>query len=133
MARSDGRTRTLRPDDSWEEALFIFEAFLLSVAGALDALARYCHVAAELGGSRAAAGWRRQPWRGGRLLAARPELKAVVEREDTRLRATSDVVGLLRNYIHGEALTSQLSDDRQPSITDYLMGKLVIDGHDAER
>lgn len=57
----------------------------------------------------------------------------MIEREDTRLRATSEVVGLLRNYIHGEALTQQLSDDRQPSITDYLMGKLVIDGHDAER
>ena len=127
------RTRALRPDDSWEEALFFFEAFLLSAAGALDALARYCHVAAELGGSREAAGWRKRDWREKKMLKARPELAPVIRHEDTRLMATNEVVGLLRNYIHGEALTQQLSDDRQPGITDYLMGKLVIGGQDAER
>jgi hypothetical protein len=127
------RTRALRPDDSWEEALFFFEAFLLSAAGALDALARCCHVAAELGGSREAVGWRKRDWRERKMLRARPELEPVIGREDTRLRAINEVVGLLRNYIHGEALTQQLSDDRQPGITDYLMGKLVIGGQDAER
>jgi hypothetical protein len=50
-----------------------------------------------------------------------------------RLRAISDVIGLLRNYIHGEALTHELSDEDEPGITDYLMGKLVIGGRDAER
>jgi hypothetical protein len=127
------RTRALRPDDSWEEALFFFEAFLLSAAGALDALARYCHVVAALGGSREAAGWRKRDWREKRMLKARTELAPVIGHEDTRLRATTEVVGLLRNYIHGEALTQQLSDDRQPGITDYLMGKLVIGGQDGER
>ena len=127
------RTRALRPDDSWEEALFFFEAFLLSAAGSLDALARYCHVAAELSGSREAAGWRKPDWREKKMLKARPELEPVVEREETRLRATNEVIGLLRNYIHGEALTQQLSDDREPGITNYLMGKLVIGGRDAQR
>jgi hypothetical protein len=127
------RTRALRPDDSWEEALFFFEAFLLSAAGSLDALARYCHVAAELGGNREAAGWRKGPWREKRMLKARPELEPVIGRDDARLRATNDVISLLRNYIHGEALTQQLSDDRQPGITDYLMGTVVIGGRDAER
>lgn len=127
------RTRALRPDDSWEEALFFFEAFLLSAAGALDAYARYCHVVAELNGSRETAGWRKQRWREKTLLKARPELAPVIETEETRLRATNDIIGLLRNYIHGEALTQQLSDDDPPGITDYPMGKLVIGGRDAER
>ena len=127
------RTRALRPDDSWEEALFFFEAFLLSAAGALDALARYCHLAAELAGSREAAGWRKPDWREKKLLKARPELTSVIGSEATRLRASNDVIGLLRNYIHGEALTQQLSDDAEPHITDYLMGKLVVGGRDAER
>ena len=102
------RTRALRPDDSWEEALFFFEAFLLSAAGAIDALARYCHVAAELSGSRESAGWRKRPWLEKKLLKARPELATVVEREDARLRATNEIIGLLRNDIHGEGLTQQL-------------------------
>jgi hypothetical protein len=127
------RTRALRPDDSWEEALFFFEAFLLSTAGSLDVLARYCHVAAGLGGNREDAGWRKGPWREKRMLKARPELEPVIGRDDARLRATNDVIGLLRNYIHGEALTQLLSDDRQPGITDYLMGTVVIGGRDAER
>jgi hypothetical protein len=127
------RTRALRPDDSWEEALFFFEAFLLSAAGALDALARYCHVAAELGGSREEAGWRKRAWRERKLLKARPELAPVIGNENTRLRATNEVIGLLRNYIHGEGLTQQRSDDDQPGITEYLLGKLVIGGRDAKR
>jgi hypothetical protein len=68
-----------------------------------------------------------------RLLKARPELEPVTTREDTRLRATNEIVGLLRNYIHGEALTQQLSDGSQPGITHYLMGTVVIGGRDAER
>jgi hypothetical protein len=127
------RTRALRPDDSWEEALFFFETFLLSAAGALDALARYCHVVAELSGSREGAGWRKPDWREKKMLKAQPELAPVIEREDTRLRAINEIIGLLRNYIHGEALTQQLSHDDQPGITNYLMGKLVIGGRDAER
>lgn len=127
------RTRALRPDDSWEEALFFFEAFLLSAAGALDALARYCHVAAGLSGRRDAAGWRKRGWRENRMLGARPELTSVIGEEDTRLRATNDVIGLLRNHIHGEALTQELSHEDQPGITDYLMGKLIVGGSDAQR
>jgi hypothetical protein len=127
------RTRALRPDDSWEEALFFFEAFLLAAAGALDALARYCHVVADLDGARETVGWRKRNWREKKLLKTRPELVPVIEREDTRLRATNDVIGLLRNYIHGEALTNQLSHNEAPGITDYLMGALMVDGHDAER
>ncbi len=127
------RTRALRPDDSWEEALFFFEAFLLSAAGALDALARYCHVVAELSGSRATVGWRKRDWLENKLLKACPELAPVIGPEDSRLRAINEIVGLLRNYIHGEALTQELSDVHHPGITDYLMGKLVIGGQDAER
>lgn len=51
------------------------------------------------------------------MLKARPELEPVIGRDDARLRATNDVIGLLRNYIHGEALTQQLNDDSQPGIT----------------
>jgi len=127
------RTRALRPDDSWEEALFFFEAFLLSASGALDALARYCHVAAELEGKLGpAVGWRKRDWWEKKLLKARPELAPVIADEDSRLRATNNIIGLLRNYIHGAALTQRLSDDREPGTTDYLMGKLVVSGPDAE-
>jgi hypothetical protein len=84
-------------------------------------------------GSRKGAGWRKPDWREKKLLKARPELATVVEREDARLRATTEVIGLLRNYIHDEGLTQQLSDDRRPGITDYQMGKLVIDGQAAQR
>lgn len=127
------RTRALRPDDSWEEALFFFEAFLLSAAGALDAVARFCHVVAELDGSREAVGWRKRTWLERRLLPARPELAPVVGSPNSRLRATNDVIGLLRNYIHAEALTHKLSNQSQPGSTEYQMGKLVIGGADAER
>jgi hypothetical protein len=127
------RTRALRPDDSWEEALFFFEAFLLSAAGALDALARYCHVAAELAGGREQAGWRKRAWLESKLLPARPELASVVGHKRSRLRAINDVIGLLRNYIHGEALSQELSSDDGPSTTDYMKGKLVVGGGDAER
>jgi hypothetical protein len=127
------RTRALRPDDSWEEALFFFEAFLLSAAGALDALARYCHVAAGLAGGREQAGWRRRAWRESKLLQARPELASVIGRKHTRLRATNDVIGLLRNYIHGGPLTQELSSHNGPSTTDYMKGKLVVGERDAER
>lgn len=126
------RTRALRPDDSWEDALFFFEAFLLTASGGLDALARYCHVAANLDGRRAAAGWRRRKWLE-KMLKEQPGLATVIGSDANRLRATSEVIGLLRNYIHGEALTQQLSDDHEPAISDYLMGKLVIGGQDAER
>lgn len=85
------RTRALRPDESWEEALFIFEAFLLSTAGSLDALARYCHVTAEVRGNREDAGWRKGPWREKRKLKAGPELQPVIGRDDARLRAANDV------------------------------------------
>lgn len=57
----------------------------------------------------------------------------MIGREDTLLRATNEVVGLLRNYIHGEALTQQLTLDHEPGVTDYSMGKLVIGGREAER
>src|SRR2546430_693191 len=83
----------------WEEALFFFEAFLLSAAGALDGLARYCHLSAGLSGGRQNAGWRKERWRV-QLLAARGELEPVMGESQTRLRATNDVIGILRNYIH---------------------------------
>jgi hypothetical protein len=77
------------------------------------------------------ADWRRDKWRV--QLVAREELESVIGEPQSRLRATNDVVGILRNYIHGEGLSQTISDDREHATTDYLAGKLVIGGKDAER
>ena len=72
------RVRSPRPDDMWEEALFFFEASLLSLNGALDAAARFCHLAYDLKGSLRSASWSREVWRR-QLVSAAPELEHVLD------------------------------------------------------
>jgi hypothetical protein len=73
------RVRSPRPDDMWEEALFFFEASLVSLNGALDAAARFCHLAHGLAGSATSASWSRAKWRE-QLVTVAPELEQMLPR-----------------------------------------------------
>jgi hypothetical protein len=53
------RIRHWHPDDVWDEALYFFESLLLSLSGALDALARALDAALQLGSSPSSVGFRK--------------------------------------------------------------------------
>ena len=127
------RVRAIRPDDTWGEALFFFEALLLLLGGALDSAARFAHVVYGLPGSIRAASWRREDWASA-LSASEPAFEPLVGATGT-VRATADLVGILRNYIHGEALSQelQLTDDRGPLVMDYQPGALAVEPDDGWR
>ena len=127
------RVRSPRPDDMWEEALFFFEGLLLSLNGALDAAARFCHLNYGLRGSPRSANWSREEWRE-QLLSAAPELEHVLDPAG-RLVACRTLVSVLRNYIHGEALSQELhhGDLEGPTTMDYGMGAVAVAAGDGSR
>lgn len=120
------RVRHWRPDEVWGDALYFFESFLLSLRGALDALARALHLLVGLPAERAKWAalhqrkWRRQAAgdRGGRLAA-------VLADDAVFVRAVEAVSGL-RNYIHGELLSQEHVADDSLSFVDHGKGVLVI-------
>lgn len=127
------RIRSRRPDDAWDEALFFFEAVLLSLNGALDAAARFCHLVYGLSGARKSASWLRESWRV-RLLAKAPELTDHLDASKGSLLPCTTLVSVLRNYIHGEALSQELHrGDEGPEVIDYGAGALAVAPPDADR
>jgi hypothetical protein len=128
------RVRSPRPDDMWEEALFFFEASLVSLNGALDAAARFCHLAYGLNGPLRSASWSRVKWRE-QLVAVTPELEHVLDPASGCLVACRTLVSVLRNYIHGEALSEELhrGDPDGPTTMDYGMGAVAVAAGDGCR
>jgi hypothetical protein len=84
-----------------DEITFELETLLLFLSASFDATARVAHVV-YLTGSYENAGWRRDRWLE-RLAAEAPTLAGVVS-ERTRARTLLQVIGALRNTIHGESL-----------------------------
>jgi hypothetical protein len=120
------RIRHWRPDETWDEALYFFESFLLSLSGALDALARLFDVAAGQSSKRGAVGFRKEAWRK-KIVMIAPELEPLLS-DGSHFRAVVDLVAILRNFVHGEVLSAELlSDDGAPHFMDYGAGVLALD------
>jgi hypothetical protein len=128
------RVRSPRPDDAWDDALFFFEAALVSLNGALDAAARFCHLAYRLTGPLRSASWSRLKWREA-LVAVAPELEDLLDPVSGCLVACRTLVSVLRNYIYGEALSEELhsADPEGPTTMDYGMGAVAVAARDGCR
>ena len=128
------RIRSNRPDDTWDDALFFFEFLLLLLSGALDAAARFCHVAFGVDGRTFRVSWRNKDWR--KQLLTKEAALASLLAADGRLVATATVIGLLRNYIHGEALSQEFhfgDNEGKPLTIDFQAGALAVAPEDGER
>ena len=107
-------------EDAADEALFQLDIALLMLTGAFDASARVAHLAYRLPGSLHDAGWRRAPWIRG-LARLAPELAESVAPESAR-RDVLDLIGLLRNTIHGEGLQGfAFREVSRPLDTEHLV------------
>lgn len=110
------RIRSPRPDDTWDEALFFFETALVSLNGALDAAARFCHLAYNLSGTPKRASWSHQKWRN-QLIDVAPELKSLLDPTSGPLVPCRTLVSELRNYM----------------TMDYVPGALAVPPNDGRR
>ena len=128
------RVRSPRPDDAWDEALFFFETALVSLNGGLDAAARFCRLAYHLSGPPRRANWSRPEWRN-ELIAMAPELESLLDPTSGALVPSRTLVSLLRNYIHGEALSQELfsGSEEGPVTMDYGIGALAVTAEDGRR
>jgi hypothetical protein len=125
------RIRHWRPDETWDEVLYFFESLLLSLGGALDALARLLDATAGLESNPPSVGFRKRRWCR-RITDQAPDLTDLLA-DDSHLRAVVDLIAILRNFIHGEALSAELmNDDGHPHVTDYGPGVLALSGRTAE-
>jgi len=92
-------------NDDWGDALFYFDALLLSLGGAFDAIARVAHLAYSLPAKEIRfASWRRTEWVKA-VRKADPDLGKLVVK-GTPTSDTIELVALLRNTIHGQALSN---------------------------
>lgn len=89
-------------NNTMDEAHFYLDVVLLQLGGAFDAVARVAHIAHGMRGGYDYAGWRRGQWRS-ELVQKAPTLASLTERQRAA-RDAVDLVALLRNSIHGEAL-----------------------------
>lgn len=128
------RVRSRWPQDAWDEALFFFEAALVCLNGAFDAASRFCHLAFRLTGPLTSASWSRPKWRK-ELVAVAPELDDLLDPASGPVVACRTLVSVLRNYIHGEALTEELhsSDAEGPRTIDYGLGAVAVARDDGYR
>jgi hypothetical protein len=84
------------------DALDFLDGVLLRLMGALDVTARVTHRILALGAGEFRAGWQSKDWVK-RVFASAPDLAALVEPGSPGAE-TVEIVRLLRNSIHGEAL-----------------------------
>jgi hypothetical protein len=128
------RIRHWYPDETWDEVRYVFESFLLSLSGAVNALARTLHVALDLRHGRESAGFRKREWRK-KLLTRVPTTAGLhnLLADDSPILATFDLLGTLRNFIHGEVLSEELlRHGGRPQIRSYGAGLLMLQGKPAE-
>lgn len=97
-----------------DEIVFQLETLLMFLSASFDAVARVAHVT-YLNGDYGGAGFRREGWRES-LRAIAPNLAAYGD-DDTRSGVILQVIGALRNTIHGEGLRSgEIKRSGQPAI-----------------
>jgi hypothetical protein len=131
------RVRSFSPVETWDDAQFFFEFSLLLLAGALDAGARFCHRVFGVEGKEKWASWGNKGWRGS-LRHAVPRLKDLSEgRTDRSPVPIANAIGVLRNFIHAEALSHEFyfdgSDDEDPLIMDFNLGALALPPDEGKR
>jgi hypothetical protein len=91
--------------DTADEALFALDTFLVFLVGAFDAVGRAAHLTYGLKPNKLHdASWRRQ-WRTRQLAPVAPALAQLMD-DGTPTRDALDLLALLRNTVHGEALTT---------------------------
>lgn len=86
-------------NDTSDEALFYLDVVLLMLNGAFDAAARVTHIVYALTGG---VSWRWEDWRD-KLCAADAAFVTLLA-DESQVRDAIDLVALLRNTVHGEAL-----------------------------
>jgi hypothetical protein len=92
-------------NDTADEALFYLDTFLVFFVSAFDIVAQVAHLAYGLDpGKLHLAGWRRE-WRTKQLNSVAPQVSTLMD-DGTPARDTLDLLALLRNPIHGEALST---------------------------
>jgi hypothetical protein len=90
-------------NDAADEALFALDTFLVFLVGAFDAVGRAAHLTYGLDPSRIHdVSWRRS-WRTRKLAPVAATLAQLMD-NGTPARDTLDLLALLRNTVHGEAL-----------------------------
>jgi hypothetical protein len=119
------RVRHWRPDETWDEVLYFFESLLLSLSGALDAFARLLDAAFGLSRARGGLGFRNPSWRD-KLARDEPKMIDLLA-DGSHFRAVVDLVAILRNFVHGEVLSSELLGDGDEPDIDYGLGVLALD------
>jgi hypothetical protein len=118
-------------DDAWDEVLFFFDSVLVSLSGALDAIATLAHQTYRLAGPARFASWRSQRRWIPELRKIAPDVAAMTD-DGRHSRAVIDVLALLRNSIHGPALSGRLYDrNGRVGIRDFMRTTLAFDGEEA--
>jgi hypothetical protein len=110
-------------DSAWDDELYFFENFLVSLSGAFDAVARMVHRLFGMPDSQLfAAGWRQRRkgrWLDG-LAQVAPDL-ANLARPGVVVGDTVDQIADLRNSIHGEPLSHERYSSKHGAvIADYF-------------
>lgn len=90
--------------DAATEAIFYFDVALLMLGGALDGTARVAHYVSQLPKSARSASWASKSWMK-RLAHVNPTLAALMTEKQPH-RDARELVAVLRNTIHSEALRS---------------------------
>jgi hypothetical protein len=91
-------------NDTADEALYALDTFLVFLVGAFDAVGRAAHLTYGDPSRLRDVSWRRQ-WRTRQLAPVAPGLAHLMD-DGTRPRDALDVLALLRNTVHGEALST---------------------------
>jgi hypothetical protein len=91
-------------NDTADEALAAFDESVLLLMGAVDAAARVAHAVLGLAVPTHLVGWQRKQWLT-ELKKAHPTLAAVVA-PGTAADATLKILRLMRNTVHGEAMSA---------------------------
>jgi len=92
-------------NDTADDALASLDNCLMLLMGALDVSARVAHYVLGIQGSKHSAGWQREGWLK-KVARANVQLASVVQDQNSPGAHVLIILGLLRNTVHGEALTS---------------------------
>jgi len=129
------RSRHQYPEDSWGEVMYFFENSLLSVVGAFDVLARMLHLLAEMPKQMRTAGFQKTDWVSA-LLDKTDDSGLQTALGDGTLTSTVQAIGVLRNFVHEEVLSQNMTfidpDTGDRELVDYGPRRLSIPAPQSE-